>query len=149
MDFNLVLEKLELGIDGKEKLDALSFVVDVLKEEVYHYDWVGIYELDLNRGILVLGPYVGNKTDHLEIAVGNGVCGQVAEKNSTMIVQDVSEESNYISCSVDVQSEVVVPIKKLGKFVAEIDIDSRSIAPFTNEDQCFLEQVSNLLSKYY
>ncbi|HEY3388062.1 MAG TPA: GAF domain-containing protein, partial [Prolixibacteraceae bacterium] len=80
------------------------------------------------------------------IPVGKGVCGQVAENKKLKIVQDVSQEGNYIACSIDVQSEIVVPILKGDKFVAEIDIDSHSPSPFTNDDEEFLTSVCRKIS---
>nr|MBD3620814.1 GAF domain-containing protein [Sunxiuqinia sp.] len=116
----------------------------LLKEEFYHYDWVGLYQL--NDGVLHLGDYAGKATDHTRIEVGKGVCGQVAEKKETIIVQDVSQEDNYIACSLDVQSEIVVPILRRGEFIAELDIDSHSPAPFSEDDQIFLEQFCALVA---
>lgn len=125
----------------KSKETVLLEITKLLKSEVYHYDWVGFYILNESKNQLELGPYSGKATDHTHIPVGKGVCGQVAASNATMIVQDVSQMENYISCSIDVQSEIVVPIKKNGKFVAEIDIDSHSPAPFAEEDKFLLEEI--------
>lgn len=49
------------------------------------------------------------------------------------------------SCGLEVQSEIVVPVFKNNKFVAELDIDSHSPAPFTPEDSVFLGEVCELL----
>ncbi|MDP3913373.1 MAG: GAF domain-containing protein [Bacteroidota bacterium] len=126
--------------------DLLLRICELLKQEVYHYDWVGFYILDQEKNELVLGPYVGKPTQHTHIAVGKGICGQVAESGRTMVVQDVTEVENYISCGLDVQSEIVVPVLKDGKFVAELDIDSHSSAPFTPDDSEFLAKVCELLT---
>lgn len=151
MDFKNVFDEIRVFLesDNLNKADALKGVMEILKEKVYHYDWVGVYELDSISKNLQLGPFVGKDTDHVVIPVGKGVCGQVAESNRTIIVQDVKQESNYISCSIDVQAEIVVPIKKDGVFVAEIDIDSNSPSPFEEADKTFLESVADLLSCYY
>lgn len=126
--------------------DLLLRICELLKQEVYHYDWVGFYILDQKKNELVLGPFVGKPTQHTHIAVGKGICGQVAESGLTMVVQDVTQVENYISCGLDVQSEIVVPIMKDGKFVAELDIDSHSPAPFTPDDSAFLSKVCDLLT---
>lgn len=125
--------------------DLLFRICELLKQEVYHYDWVGFYILDQQKNELILGPYVGKPTEHTHIAIGKGICGQVAESGQTMVVQDVTQVENYISCGLDVQSEIVVPVMKNGKFVAELDIDSHSPAPFKAEDSDFLAQVCELL----
>lgn len=126
--------------------DLLLRICELLKQEVYHYDWVGFYILDQKKNELVLGPFVGKPTQHIHIAVGKGICGQVAASGQTMVVQDVTQVENYISCGLEVQSEIVVPVLKNGKFVAELDIDSHSPAPFKDEDSVFLAKVCDLLA---
>jgi len=126
--------------------DLLLRICELLKQEVYHYDWVGFYILDQEKNELVLGPFVGKPTQHTHIAIGKGICGQVAASGQTMVVQDVTQVENYISCGLDVQSEIVVPVMKNGRFIAELDIDSHSPAPFTGEDNEFLSRVCDLLT---
>lgn len=125
--------------------DLLFRICELLKNEIYHYDWVGFYILDKKNNELILGPFVGKPTQHIHIQIGKGICGQVAESGQTMVVQDVTQIENYISCGLEVQSEIVVPILRNGKFIAELDIDSHSPAPFTLEDSKFLADVCDLL----
>ena len=61
--------------------------------------------------------------------------------------QDVSEQTNYLSCSLHVKSEIVVPIFADGKVIGEIDIDSHTLAPFTEKDREFLERVAEIASR--
>ena len=129
--------------------DILFRICNLLKQEVYHYDWVGFYILDPLKNELVLDSYAGKATPHTHIAVGKGICGQVAQSGQTMIVQDVTQVENYISCGLDVQSEIVVPVMKNGRFVAELDIDSHSPAPFTSQDNEFLAKVCDLLVDHF
>ena len=125
-------------------------ICELLRKDVPHYDWVGFYFIDpKNRSELVLGPFSGEPTEHKRIKFGEGICGQAAETRDIFIVQDVSKETNYLSCSPDVRSEIVVPIFKNGEIVGELDIDSHRINPFTDEDREFLswvcEKVAELL----
>jgi len=145
------LKQLLLKIDssissGTTRSEILLNTCKLLKENVYHYDWVGFYLLDEQNSNLILEVFDGKTTEHTMIPVGKGVCGQVAESKKLKIVQDVSQEGNYIACSIDVQSEIVVPVLKDGKFVAEIDIDSHSPSPFTIDDEKFLTSICQKLS---
>ncbi len=133
-------------VSGDAIPETLKKVSNLLKYNIFHYDWVGFYLLDEQKSNLILGPYCGKRTEHTIIPVGKGVCGQVAESRQLKIVQDVSKEGNYIACSIDVQSEIVVPINKDNQFVAEIDIDSHSPSPFTSDDEEFLTLVCQKLS---
>lgn len=144
-NFTELLRKVE-SIIGNNPENLLLKICEILKQEVYHYDWVGFYILDSGKNELYLGPFVGKPTEHTHIPVGTGICGQVAEKAEAMIVQDVTQVENYLACSLDVQSEIVVPVMKEGRFVAELDIDSHSPVPFTTEDLHFLDKVCSLLA---
>jgi L-methionine (R)-S-oxide reductase len=148
--FNTLLQKIESLVSSVDETDKILFnICKLLKESVFHYDWVGFYLLDKNKSNLILGPFYGPPTEHVIIPVGKGVCGQVAENGKLKLVQDVNCEENYISCSLNVQSEIVVPILVNEKFVAEIDIDSHSSSPFTKEDEAFLTEVCQRLSRLF
>jgi GAF domain-containing protein len=129
--------------------DALQALCSYLREAVPHYDWVGIYEADGNRRTLSLGPFAGDPTEHVGIPFGRGVCGQVAESQKTVLVDDVSLEGNYLSCSPNVRSEIVVPIMVGNRFVAEIDIDSHTESAFGPEDRRLLEALARMLSPLF
>jgi L-methionine (R)-S-oxide reductase len=131
---------------GGDPADALTRTCRVLKEKVPHYHWVGYYVVDpKEEGMLVLGPYVGAPTEHVRIPFGRGICGQAAARRETFVIQDVSREENYLSCSIDVRSEIVVPILDHGEILGELDIDSHAIAPFTQEDRDSLERICGLV----
>ena len=119
--------------------DKLLKVCQLLDAEIEYYNWTGFYFRNGDKEELVLGPFVGAATDHTVIPFGKGICGQVAVSNETFVVPDVNEQSNYLSCSIDTQAEIVVPIIKDGKNIGQIDIDSHRRNPFTDEDKALLE----------
>jgi len=147
------LPKLLALIEEKELPfeDRLKALCVFLKFDFEHYDWVGFYLADPHaERMLVLGPYIGAPTGHTLIPFGRGICGQAAETLETFVVQDVNAESNYLSCSVNVKSEIVLPIiLPSGKLVAELDIDSNTLAAFKPEDQAFLEQICAHLAQHW
>lgn len=107
---------------------------------------MGFYIVDSSQRELLLGPFAGRPTQHVTICFGRGICGQTVEKGETLVVQDVSEEANYLSCSPKVRSEIVVPVLREGEIVGELDIDSHTLAPFSGEDRAFLEEVCDMVS---
>lgn len=134
-------------VQGREA--ALQEVCRLLAAGVPHYNWVGFYVVDASGQALDLGPFVGAPTEHVKIPFGRGICGQAAATGETFIVQDVSKETNYLSCSLDVKSEVVLPIFAGGKIAAELDIDSHELSPFSHEDRRFLEELCTLLGPLF
>ena len=126
----------------------LNSVCLLLAGRVSYYNWVGFYLREPSgRDELVLGPYVGGPTDHTRIPLGRGICGQAAVRKETFVVQDVSKETNYLSCGARVKSEIVVPIMKGSEVAGELDIDSHALEPFTDEDRQFLEAVAAEVAK--
>jgi GAF domain-containing protein len=122
--------------------EKLSAVCALLQAKALRYDWVGFYIVDPeHRKELVLGPFAGEPTEHVRIPFGRGICGQAAAQKRTFLVDDVRKESNYLACSLKVKSEIVVPVLKGGAVVAELDIDSHTVAAFGEADRVFLEGV--------
>jgi len=146
----LEIEKLSLEIICSEKSvnDKMLLLCALLDKKLSHYNWTGFYLADVEHKLLHLGPYVGEATDHTTIPFGKGICGQAAETNQTFLVDDVNAESNYISCNINVKSEIVVPIIKEGVVLGQIDIDSNTIAAFKEQDQLLLETICKALAPY-
>ena len=71
----------------------------------------------------------------------------VAETSKSLIIDDVSKEKNYISCDIEVKSEIVVPIFVNDENIGQIDVDSRKINAFDKNDEIFLKQINELISK--
>ena len=134
--------KIDQIVQGKKDSRAkLADICRVLHDTVEHYHWVGFYFINGDNKELKLAEFVGKPTEHTIIPFGKGICGQVAVSNENFVVQDVTEQDNYISCGIDVRSEIVVPIFVDGKNVGQIDIDSHDMAPFKEEDESLLEYV--------
>ncbi|HEC87391.1 MAG TPA: GAF domain-containing protein [Thermoplasmatales archaeon] len=146
--FDDLIEEIKVIINSDKKRDKkLREICKLLKERVSYYNWVGFYLVNpTNERELILDTFIGEPTEHIKIPFGRGICGQAAEKKKTFIVQDVSKEENYLTCSVKVKAEIVVPIFKDDKLIGEIDIDSHYISSFTEEDKMFLERLSEIVA---
>ncbi|MCH2034862.1 MAG: GAF domain-containing protein [Tenacibaculum sp.] len=142
----MVIENLKSKIDlivasQKTREEKLQEICDYLKSEITYYDWVGFYFKNGDKEELKLAQYAGEETEHTIIPFGKGICGQVAVSNENFVVQDVSEQDNYISCGWKVKSEIVIPIFIDGENIGQIDIDSHTINPFSKEDEELLEYI--------
>lgn len=132
---------------NKDINDKLLKICQLLDKEIEYFNWTGFYFRNGDKEELVLGPYIGEETEHSVIPFGRGICGQVAVSNNTFVVPDVSEESNYLSCSLQTKAEIVVPIIKNGENIGQIDIDSHILNPFTEEDIALLEWLCEEIAK--
>lgn len=96
---------------------------------------------------LRLGPFQG-KVACVRIPFGRGVCGTAATTKTSQLVEDVHQFPGHIACDSASNSEVVVPIFEGNQVVGVLDIDSPSVARFTQEDLAGLEQVVKALDSY-
>lgn len=137
-----LIQNEHLSIDHR-----LSELCSLLKDNVSYYNWVGFYFKNGDKRELKLRAFAGAPTEHTIIPFGKGICGQVAESNANFVVPDVQGQDNYISCNIDVKSEIVIPLFVNGENVGQIDIDSNTVDPFTKEDEIFLENINKEIAK--
>jgi L-methionine (R)-S-oxide reductase len=148
--FKTLRERVGLVIDSDLRRDEkLKAICKLLKNHVSYYSFVGFYIVDKSQNWLMLGPFEGKPTEHIKIPFGVGICGQAAMQKKTFVVQNVAEESNYLSCNADVKAEIVIPIFKENEIVGELDIDSTTISPFTNDEKIFLENISKKVATLF
>lgn len=151
MNTSVILEKAKSIIHGESSInEKLLAVCELLDREVTVFNWTGFYLADpAEERMLELGPYVGAATDHTRIPYGTGICGQAAETLETFVVQDVSQATNYLACSLDVKSEIVVPIMKGNEFIGELDIDSHTKDAITPELKELCEHICKELAHIF
>ena len=126
---------LEAAVEGVHQLDS-------------RFDWTGIYEL-FPDNVLRLGPFIGAPTEHVFIGVGRGVCGSAVAEKRNMNIPDVSQTPNYLACSSDTRSELVVLVRSGDTIHAQIDIDSHQLAAFDAEAVASVEAVADWLAGAY
>ena len=105
--------------------------------------WTGFYRVQGDE--LVLGPFQG-PVACTRIARGRGVCGTAWQEGRTVVVPDVDQFPGHIACSSESRSEIVVPIRKDGRIVAVLDIDSREPDTFDDLDRHYLEAIAELIA---
>jgi L-methionine (R)-S-oxide reductase len=112
------------------------------------FDWVGIYIL--KGQFLELGPFLGAETDHRRIRVGKGICGTAVSENADQNVPQVKGHPNYLACSEETQSELVVLVRnREGEILGQIDIDSHTEAAFGEKEVEMVRQVAQELGELW
>ncbi|WP_438973185.1 GAF domain-containing protein [Polaribacter sp.] len=149
MDITSIKKQIDIIITSNSlKEEKLQSICDYLEKEISYYDWVGFYFKNGDKEELKLAQYTGEETEHTIIPFGKGICGQVAVSNSNFVVQDVSEQDNYISCGWKVKSEIVIPIFVNGANIGQIDIDSHTANTFSKDDEILLEYVCKQVATF-
>lgn len=144
-----ILKRIEKIIDKKiTPVDKLGEFCNLLHSRITLYNWVGFYIVERpGKQELILGPFTGENTIHVRIPFGIGICGRVASIGKPYMTENVTGESNYLSCSLSVKSELVVPVLFGGKLIGVIDIDSHSPEAFNHKDLLFLERAAEMVTE--
>ena len=133
-------------VDGIEHpISNLANASALLWHSLPELNWAGFYLREGEK--LILGPFQG-KTACIEIPVGRGVCGTAAAQNSTQLVPDVQCFRGHIACDSASRSEIVVPLRKEGRVVGVLDVDSPIPDRFTQEDRIGLEAFAAILEAH-
>lgn len=105
--------------------------------------FVGFYLYNGEK--LILGPFQGS-VSCVEIKLGEGVCGEVATKCQTLIVNDVTKRKNYIACDSRAMSEIVVPlVSSDDKLIGVLDLDAPEVGAYDEVDKEYLEKFTDIL----
>ena len=125
--------------------DERDFIANAAQFSAFLYtqlddlNWAGFY---LNRNEeLVLGPFQG-QIACVRIPFGKGVCGTAAQTRETQRVLDVHQFPGHIACDSASNSELVVPLVKEGRLIGVLDLDSPSLARFSEADQAGIEALA-------
>lgn len=144
-NYELLAAQMEAVLEKKwPRISNLSNAAGVLYHGMEEINWAGFYLLE--DDVLWLGPFQG-KPACVRIEVGKGVCGTAAAQGRTQVVPDVHAFPGHIACDCASASEIVVPIRKDGKVVGVLDIDSPVKGRFDEEDQEGLEYIAGILER--
>ena len=138
-----LLAEIDSALNALEGRDAaVQAAMRLIAKRLPHYNWVGVYVLD--GGVLNLGPYVGAHTEHTLIAVGHGVCGTAVAEGRNIVVDDVRTLDNYLACSLDTRSEIVVLIRdpETAQILGQIDADGHTVGAFDSSDEHLLRLIA-------
>lgn len=149
MQVDMLMSRLDALVAGGASIESvLEAAVQGLHQFDSRFDWTGIYEL-YPDDVLRLGPFVGSPTDHVFIGVGTGVCGTAVAEKRNLNIPDVRRISNYLACSTETRSELVILIRSGDRIHAQIDIDSHQVGAFDDAAVANVQQVADWLARRY
>lgn len=149
MDSQELVSQLEtLAAQGAAFETLLETAIAGLHEMDPRFHWTGIYEL-FPDNVLRLGPFIGAPTEHVFIGVGNGVCGTAVAEKRNINVPDVRNVTNYLACSTETRSELVILIRSGDRIHAQIDIDSHEVAAFDEKAVSEVQVIADWLARAY
>jgi PAS domain S-box-containing protein len=127
----------------------------VAKEVVGRLGFVDcvFYEFDPVRGKLVQRAAIGAKNPEgrvilnaIEIELGEGVTGTVAQTGKPLVISDVRRFENYVADLISPGSELCVPLTYGNEILGVIDCENPEIGHFNDDHLDILQAIASLAS---
>lgn len=146
LDSDAVVRALQAAFArGATRHDLLALAARKIHDAGGPYTGVYVY-MHHPGGRLVLEAFEGRPTEHVEIAVGTGICGRAVAEARDIVVPDVTEADGYLACSLETKSELVVLIRRHEEILGQIDIDSDTLDGFDETEQGAVRDVADALA---
>jgi putative methionine-R-sulfoxide reductase with GAF domain/GNAT superfamily N-acetyltransferase len=109
------------------------------------YRWVGIYDVGIHE-ISVVGWNGPAGPTHPRFPLTQGLNGAAVASQQTVMVNDVSTDSRYLTTLGSTRAELVVPVNVDGRIVGTVDVESASANSFTASDRELVEGVAGTIA---
>ena len=110
------------------------------------YFWVGIYLVAGER--VERQAFRGPAPPCHSFAFGKGNVGTAGQNGLVKVIPDVSQDPTYSMCFLETKSEIVVPIKIVGRVLGVIDVESDRADAFGPLDRILLKNVAARLARF-
>ncbi|MCH9672673.1 MAG: GAF domain-containing protein, partial [Gammaproteobacteria bacterium] len=135
-----IIHELALSLLKRYSLDDLLWLIAQSTISQLGFEDCVIYLLDPERGVLVQRAAYGPKSpqghqivDPIEIPLGKGIVGRVAQTHKAELLGDVSKDENYIVDGEARLSELAVPIVHEGRVLGVVDSEHSAANFYTAE----------------
>ncbi len=134
------LEELFVKTDDFQARMATSCAL--LQHKFSYFFWTGFYIL--KEGKLTVQTYQG-PVACLVLKENVGVCWASINQKSSIIVSDVEKFPGHIACDSRSKSEIVIPLIKNEQVIGVLDVDSKDLDSFDEDDRKGLELIVDLI----
>ena len=149
MDVESLLVEVSDVLNTTLELDTLLQRVAEVVKRVINYEIFSILLLNERTQELRFRFQIGHEPDFAEkarIKVGEGITGRAAQEGRAILVNDVTQESQYIEAVPRVRSELAVPLILKNRVIGVIDIEAPQREYFKEEHARLLTLVASRIA---
>lgn len=138
----------QAAVSASDPEEVIRRAMETLSQRV-NYDFLAL--LRLNPGGTALRPYSFGSAQFplapdVEIPLGIGVTGRVAQTGQPRRIGDVSQEPGYLRTFPGAHSELCVPLKAGERVIGVLDAEASAPNAFGEDDERLLTIVAGLLA---
>jgi putative methionine-R-sulfoxide reductase with GAF domain len=117
-----------------------------------HYRWTGIYDVDIDRGLISNVAWSGpNAPEYPTFPVTKGLTSRAVAEKRTVNVGDVASDRDYLTALATTRSEIIVPVvdDQGSQVLGTIDVESELPNAFDASAQRLLEECAVVLKQFW
>ncbi len=133
-----------------DKQELIKKVVGIIKN-TYKFLNTAILLIDPEKNILKVVAkegYANQKIEDIEIKIGDGITGWVADSGLPLVVNDVTADPRYIEGFSGAKSELAVPLKYKTEVIGVLDVEAEHFNAFDKTDLDTLKTLANYIAAY-
>jgi L-methionine (R)-S-oxide reductase len=114
------------------------------------YRWVGVYDIGPEDAHVFAWSGIGPPA-FVRFPIEAGLTGQAIRTKKTVVANDVSKNSSYLTAFAGTRSEIIVPVldASQSRVIGTIDVESDKLDAFGPDDQKVLEQCAMALASLW
>lgn len=130
-----------------DRTSKAAQITDAIRVEG-SYRWVGIYDVDLARGLVSNISWSGpGAPAYPMFPITKGLTSRAIAGKKTINVGDVASDSTYLTALDSTRSEIIVPVfdNAADRVIGTIDVESEYPNAFNSTAQALLEECARVL----
>jgi 3-hydroxyisobutyrate dehydrogenase/2-hydroxy-3-oxopropionate reductase len=140
-----ILAAVEAAASSTQPREAAALEIAHLIRARGDYRWVGLYDVG-ERDVSIVAWSGAGPPSHPRFPREHGVTARAIRSARTIVVDDVTEDGDYLEAFGDTRSEAIVPVVLRGSVVGTIDVESSDRCAFTDADAALLERCRDAAS---
>ncbi len=140
-------------ISGVRELESVVDTSAHLVQHTFGYHHVALFTLNREQGVLVMkaraGEFANLFPPEYRIKLGQGMVGRTGSYGQTLLANDVRTEpyfTNFFPDKIPTRAELTVPIRVGAELVGVLDVQSRQINAFDENDVMVIETLADQIA---
>ena len=137
--------------DAAQRLKMLEELIIRCSRDVLNFQHFAVLLLDepANQLRMVIAEGLDDRAWEYELFAtpeNNGICGCVAATGRSYVCPDVSKDRKYLLGLGNARSSLTVPLRLNDRVIGVLNVESRQLGAFTEEDRQFTEIFANYVA---
>ncbi len=146
-EISILFEASRAGASTLDLGQVLDRVLEVIKRSL-RFDTLEFILYEPDKQLLRTRAGYGYPPDQsaLDVKLGEGLVGWVAQTRQSALVGDVLQDARYVSTYPATRSELAVPLLMADRLIGVMNVESASINAFTSDDERLLQVLAGQLT---